>query len=112
MANENARYPTMLFEALMISCIIDAMKRKDVAFSGITGAFMQKEMEGTVKIHLDGIMAEMLTKIDPDKYDDKVVIEGGNKVIYKNPTQSALWDTCFNISLMEISDKETIQMGV
>ena len=40
-------------------------------------------MEVTLQIHLWVIISEMLVNIDPDNYSDKVVIEGGKKVIYE-----------------------------
>ena len=35
-----------------------------------------------VRVRLAGILAELLVKIDPDKYGDKVTIEGGQKVTH------------------------------
>ena len=40
------------------------------------------DMEVTVLLFLEGFMAEMLVNIGPENYYDKLVIEGGKKVIY------------------------------
>eukprot|EP00957_Ditylum_brightwellii_P131883 10057311-Ditylum_brightwellii.AAC.1 len=60
--------PTVATEALMLSCIINAMEERDVATVDILGAFMQAEMDNVVHTKIEGTMAELLTKLDPKMY--------------------------------------------
>ena len=58
--------PTISNEALMLSCMIDAMEGQDVTISGIPDAFMQTPYDGgDVHIRIDGPMCMLLAKIDP-----------------------------------------------
>jgi hypothetical protein len=52
----------------MLSCAIDGKEGCDVATADIHGAFMQTDMDQTVYMQIDGVMAELLIKIDPDIY--------------------------------------------
>ena len=60
---------TVATEALLLTCLNDAMEHRKVATVDIPGAFMQLDMGGeTVKMKLEGNMVYLLTKIDPDLY--------------------------------------------
>ena len=73
----------MATEALFITCVLDALKRRDVATVDIPGAFMQVNMgEETVHMKIEGKMARILERIDPTKYTKSVVMENGKPVIY------------------------------
>ena len=81
---DNASAQTVATEALFITCVLDALERRDVATVGIPGAFMQVDMgEETVHMKIEGKMARILERIDPIKYTKSVVIENGKPVIYK-----------------------------
>jgi hypothetical protein len=62
--------------------VIDAIERRDVATCNIPGAFMQSDMKGKVVMKLEGVMAEVILKIDPKLYTKYVVTESGKDVIY------------------------------
>ena len=66
----------------MISCVIDAMDNYNVKATNRSIDFFRTDMEVMVQVRLYGALAEILLKIDPEKYGDKVIIEMGNKVIY------------------------------
>jgi hypothetical protein len=66
----------------MLSCVIDAMERRDVATVDIPGAFMQADMDETVHMKLEGKMAELLVRIDPELYRKHVQLENGKQVLY------------------------------
>ena len=73
----------MATEALFLTCVIDAMERRDVASSDIPGAFMQANMEGeNVHMKLEGSMVGILTKINPQLYSKYTVEEYGRPVLY------------------------------
>ena len=48
LAKEENSAPTVSIEALIISCVIDAMEKRDVAIVDIHGAFMQANMNDVV----------------------------------------------------------------
>jgi hypothetical protein len=79
---EDASSPTIAIEAVMLSCVIDALERRDVAILDIPGAFMQAVMDELVHMRLDGKMAELLIRIDPELYQKYVVYENGKPVLY------------------------------
>ena len=75
----------------MVTCIIDAMEGHNVAVSDITGAFLQTDMvhrDHTVRARLCGVLVDLLVKIDPSKFLDKVFLGSGQKVIYSFPKNS------------------------
>ena len=69
-------------ESVFISVTIDAKEGRDVVTVDIPGAFMQTDMEGLVHVKLEGPMAELLAKVDPDLYMKYITIEKGKAVIY------------------------------
>jgi hypothetical protein len=64
----------------------------NVATSDVHGAFMQSKMKGKVVMKLEGLMAEIILKINPKKYTKYVVQENGKDVIYVILNR-ALYDT-------------------
>jgi hypothetical protein len=74
--------PTVATESLMLSCIIDAKERQDVATADIPGAFMQADSEGEVHMKMEGTMAELLVKLDPKLYRRRVQMQHGKSVMY------------------------------
>jgi len=81
MSKEENSAPTVSIEAVMLSCVIDAMEKRDVCFIYIPGAFMQAEMNDTVHVKVEGSLAELLVKIDPRLYQ-KYLSENGKSVLY------------------------------
>ena len=79
---EVASSPTAAIESVMLSCVIDANERRDVATVDIPGAFMQADMDELVHMRLDGKMAELLVRVDPSLYEKYVVYENGKPVLY------------------------------
>lgn len=79
---EDASSPTVAIEAVMLSCVIDAEERRDVAILDIPGAFMQADMDEIVHMRLDGKMAELLVRIDPNTYEKYVVHENSKPALY------------------------------
>ena len=67
----------------MLSSIIDAHERRDVVTCDIPGAFIQSKMEGKkVHVKLEGIMVDVMLKIDQSKYKKYVVHEYRKPVLY------------------------------
>lgn len=72
----------MSTEALLLSCIIDAEEKRDVAACDVPGAFMQANIDETIYIRMDGELARLLEKIDPSKYSKHLTHKDGKPVIY------------------------------
>jgi hypothetical protein len=79
---EETSSPKVCTEALMLSCAIDATEGRDVATCDVPGAFMQTEMKGNMHMKLDGVMDEVIVKVDPKKYTKYIIKENGKDVIY------------------------------
>jgi hypothetical protein len=62
MSKKETSSPTV---ALILSCVIDAVEGRGVATCNIPGAFMQSDMKGKVVMKLEGVLAEIIVKIDP-----------------------------------------------
>ena len=80
-----ASSPTVRQASIMLSCMIDAYERRDVATADIPGAFVQtKWPKGETDVHvmLDGEMAMLLAKIDPPTYQEYVHHRRGEPYIY------------------------------
>jgi hypothetical protein len=82
MTKEEMSSPTVATEALILTCVIDAIERRNVATCDIPGAFMQSNMKGKVVMKFEGVMAEVILKIDQIKYKKHVTKENGKDVIY------------------------------
>ena len=77
-----ASSPTVATESVLLSCVIDAKERRDVATVDIPGAFMQGDQDKTVHMRLEGTLAKLLTKCDPKLYRQYVVSENNKPVLY------------------------------
>ena len=95
-SREEASSPTVSLHALMLSCVIDAIEGRYVATADVPGAFLQTEMpedEEDVHIRLEGAMAELLAKIDPELYNScMVTTKRGRKIIYAK-AEKAIYGT-------------------
>jgi hypothetical protein len=82
MSKEETSSPAVATEALILTCVIDASEGRDVATCDMPGAFMRSVMKGKVVMKLEGVMAEVIIKIDPKLYTKFVAKENGKDVIY------------------------------
>ena len=79
---EDTASPTVSLEALMLSIMINAFEGRDVATVDILGAFMQTRQPGNVHIQQMGAMVKLLIASAPGIYDEYVVHEKGQMVLY------------------------------
>jgi hypothetical protein len=82
MTKQETFSPTVATEALLLSCVINAVEERDVATCDIPGVFMQSDTKDKVMMKLEGVMAEVIIKIGPKKYTKYVAKENGKDVIY------------------------------
>jgi hypothetical protein len=76
-------------------CAIDAREGHHVATANIPGAFMQTYMDQTIYIKIVRVMADLLIKIDPDRYlKHAYKNQGGMTVMYVAASQeSTVWNS-------------------
>jgi len=110
MSKEETSSPTVVTELFMITCIINAAEnRGDVATVDVPGAFMHADMDDIVHVRVIGKMAELLVKIDPEKYGPYLILEHGkymlyvqlNKVLY-GTLQAALLFWCLLMTKLQV----------
>ena len=80
-----ASSPTATLMGIMLTCMIDAYEKREVATVDIPGAFLQTKMpadDRDVHVVLDGRMAELLAKISPEDYQKYVHQHRGQSQIY------------------------------
>ena len=73
--------PTVGTDALMVSIIVDAHERRDVATADIAGAYLKAYMKDFTVMKFTGASVDMLCKMN-SKYIPFVTVEGGIKVLY------------------------------
>jgi hypothetical protein len=64
-AKEEAMAPTVTSEAIFIQSTIFAQKNRDVATCDIPGAFLQADNPDYVLMRLDGVLTELMVKVEP-----------------------------------------------
>ena len=70
-----------------MTCIIDAFEMRDIATVDIPGAFLQTKIpddEEDVHVLIEGRMAELLSKISPETYQEYVAEKRGNHISTAN----------------------------
>ena len=60
---------------------MDALEGRDVAAVDIPGGFLHSDMDNIVSMRIDGAMTELLTRVDPGKYEKHFVTEKRKKVL-------------------------------
>ena len=86
-SSENTASPTVYTESVLLSAVIDAEERRDVAVSDVPNAFIQtkvndRDEDGSrMVMKIRGVLVDILCNMDPS-YAEYVVIERGEKVIY------------------------------
>ena len=79
---EETSAPTVAIESLFLSSVIDAKEERSVVTLDIPGAFMQADMDEVLYMKLEGPLAHLLTKVDPEQYSQFMATERGKQVIY------------------------------
>ena len=87
MSREDKSSPTCFTESILLTCGIDAYEKRDVMSMDIPNAFVQTDMPQKkvgerIIMKVRGMLVEWLVELDPLRYQDKVVYENGNKVLY------------------------------
>jgi hypothetical protein len=78
---EQSASPTVSTDALMLSLMVDAKERRDVATADVVGAYLLADMDEYVLLKLSGESVDLMCKVNK-KYASFVVIEKGKRVLY------------------------------
>jgi hypothetical protein len=78
---EETTSPTISTDALMLSILIDAKERRDVAVADVEGAYLHADMDVFTVLKLVGVDVDIMCNVD-SKYKKFVVIENGQRVLY------------------------------
>jgi Reverse transcriptase (RNA-dependent DNA polymerase) len=89
---EETSSPTVSTEAVFLTAVINAQECRQVMTIDIPGAFMHVDIDELIHVRLEGPMAELLTRVDPDKYRTFMSEENGKQVLYVE-LQKALYGT-------------------
>jgi KUP system potassium uptake protein len=106
---EQTSSPTTSTDALMLSVMIDAIERRDVAVADVEGAYLHAKMEDFTLLRVEGESVDIMCKVCSD-YIPFVTIENGKRVLYLQLlkalygcVQSALlWYELFTGTLMDM----------
>jgi hypothetical protein len=79
---EETSAPTVSVESLFLSCVINAKEHRKVVTCDIPGAFMQADIDEVLHMRLEGPLAKLLTKVDPELYSKYLSKENGKDVMY------------------------------
>jgi len=74
--------PTLSTKAVFLMCLVDAKEKRYVITTDIPGAFMHADIDEELYIRLEGTMAKLLIRVNPNKYSPYAIAEGGKQVIY------------------------------
>jgi hypothetical protein len=78
---EETSSPTVSTDALMMSMVIDAKEKRDVATADVVGAYLNADMPDFVVLKLVGSAVDIMCMVNP-KYKKFVTHENGKRVLY------------------------------
>jgi hypothetical protein len=83
---QDSASPTVTLESILLTTVIDAHEDRDVMTVDVPNAFIQTELPQVngecVVMKITGYLVDILIKIDPELYKEKVVYEKGRRVLY------------------------------
>jgi hypothetical protein len=74
--------PTVSMESIFLMAAVNAHERRKVVTIDIPGAFMQCNVDEEIYVKLEGLMAELMVKMNPGKYGPHLMKEKGQLVLY------------------------------
>jgi hypothetical protein len=69
-------------ESLFLLCVIDTKEQQKVVTCNIPGAFMQADIDEVLHVRLEGPLAQLLTKVDPEQNTKFMGKENGRDIMY------------------------------
>ena len=82
-SKDKASAPTVATKSFLFTCLIYAIKRRDIPMVDIPVAFMQSDMEGPdTYMKLEGKTLQILTSLDLKLYKNFITTENRKSIIY------------------------------
>jgi hypothetical protein len=78
---EETTSPTVSTDALMLSILIEAKERRDVATADVAGAYLKAKFEDFVVLRIEGESVDIMCRVS-EHYKQFVTHENGKKVLY------------------------------
>jgi hypothetical protein len=78
---EETTLPTVSTDALMLSILIEAWERRDVATADVAGAYLKAKFEDFVVLRIEGESVDIMCRVS-EHYEQFVTYENGKKVLY------------------------------
>jgi hypothetical protein len=94
MTKDETTSPTVMNENVFITACIDAHEERDVATVDVPGAFLHTHVDpedDTVHMILQGVLAELMVKVDPKLYRKYVIYDSKGRMILYVEMQKALY---------------------
>jgi hypothetical protein len=85
--------PTVSLKALFLTSVIDAKEGRDIATVDIPGAFLHSDIDELIHLQLNGAMADLLVRVNPDKYQKFIVKDRIDKSVIYMELKKALYGT-------------------
>jgi len=98
---------TLLIEAMMLSCTIDAKENKYIVESNIAATFLQADMNNNIHILLEDTIAEMITRLDQQYTGNTYVMTNKAKQCYTYSLKGHLWETPSRITILKTIIRDT-----
>ena len=102
--------PTVSTEAVFLTAVIDALENRDVADLDVPGAFMQADINELMHVRFTGEMVNMLLQIDKEMYEDYVVMEKGEQVMYMELLKALYRTLCAALLFWQKLSKQLIDV--
>jgi hypothetical protein len=80
-SKQDTTSPIVAIKSLLLSCVADAMEKRDIATVDIPSAFMQAFIDKTVHVKFNDEVINLLCELDP-KLNEYVGLEHGKRVLY------------------------------
>jgi hypothetical protein len=87
---EETSAPTVATESLFLSCAIDGKERRTAVTTDIPGAFMQTGVDEVMHVRLEGPLASLLAKVDPNLHEKYLECDKKGKPIIHVKLKKAL----------------------
>ncbi len=81
-AKEEAATPTVALESVFVTAAIDAKEKQKVVTIDVPGAFLHASNKDYIVMKINGLLAELMVKMDPKIYRKYITIEKGRQVLY------------------------------
>ena len=102
--------PTVSTDALMLSLMIDAKEKRDIAMADVAGAHLRTDMNNFVVMKLEGENVQIFCKMN-DEYEKYVTTENGKPVLYIRLLEALYGCVKFALLWYELFTNHLDEMG-